>query len=132
MHLGNGGGCQRLFVEPGENFVHQTACRPSTMALPRRRETAARDPAALASSSAMSGGRRSRRVDSGLAELDEDRPQFLEGEADALAERAALALEPRGGDSRKTHSAAAAEQVGGEDDLVEPVPHQHAWICSSR
>ena len=61
-----------------------------------------------------------------LAELHEDRPEFLEREPDALAARAALAaLEPRGR-RQVEREAQRTEQVRGEDDLVEPVAHEHA------
>ena len=53
-------------------------------------------------------------------------PELLEREPDALAARTALAaLEPRGR-RQVEHEAQRPEQVRREDDLVEPVPHEHA------
>ena len=61
-----------------------------------------------------------------LAELHEDRAEFLEREPDPLAARAALpALEPRRG-RQVEREPQRAEQVRREDELVEPVPHEHA------
>ena len=61
-----------------------------------------------------------------LAELHQDRPQFLECETDALAARTALAaLEPRGR-REVEREAQRTEQVRRENDLVEPVTDEHA------
>jgi hypothetical protein len=80
----------------------------------------------FASSSAMSGGSRSRRVGDGLAELHEDRPEFLEREPQALAARAAAAaLEPGPGREQEDEAQRPVEMRGAHE-LVEPVAHQHA------
>ena len=61
-----------------------------------------------------------------LAELDEDRPQRLEREPDPLAARAApRALEPGRG-RQVEHEPQRPEQVRREDDVVQPVPDEHA------
>ena len=61
-----------------------------------------------------------------LAELDEDRAELLERQAQPLAARAAPpALEP-GRRREVEREAQRPEQVRREDDVVEPVPHEHA------
>ncbi len=57
-----------------------------------------------------------------LAELDEDRPEFLEREANALAERRGRITAPR---QHVEHEPQRPQQVGFLDDLVEAVLHEY-------
>ena len=126
VHLGDRGRRERRLVEALEDLGD----RPAVGALDDRARLGARERRhAVLQLRELVGDVLGQQVAPGrerLAELDEDRPQPLQREADALAARAAArALEP-GRRRQVEHEAQRPEQVGREDDVVEPVPHEHA------
>ena len=120
VHLRDRGAGHRLGVEAARTLRR---CGRPKRALDRadardRPRTAARGPAACASSSAMSGGSRSRRVDSTCPNLTKIGPSCSSAEAQALAARR---VEAAGrASSRATSSAHPALAKARQRELVQP------------
>ena len=126
VHLGDGGGGQRLGLELGEHRRGRPAVRARDLGqrlLGRERRHLVLQLGQLRADvgrqQVLAGG-------DGLAELHVDRPEFLQRLADAhAAGLRAIAAEPVGRPEVEQEPE-RAEEVGLDDQLVEAVAEQHA------
>jgi hypothetical protein len=123
MHLGHRSRRERLVLEAGEAVVDRHAERLLDQRHRRRRIEWRH---MVLQQNQLVGDLRWQQIAADrdrLAELDEQRAELLECEADALAERP---LAPATERQQPIQPAERPEQVGGSHDLVEPVAYQRS------